>query len=137
MSGEGVDTGERVDVGSGPGQDLDLTIPAGQAIDITFDWLVTEGEEGTDPTLQGITPQALPPHLVVGFGGNAARVNVPWRASNLIIDNPNLANSIFYVINEGLITELNPEDSISFDKRQIYSLVITGTAADRVVIHTW
>jgi len=131
---EGVDTGERIDVGTGPGVHLDLLIPAAAAITFNFDWLVTEADPGTDPVLQGITPVAPPPHTVTDPN---AMVTVPWRCNNLIIDNPNVINSIFYTINGGLAVELMGEDSISFDKHQVLTLLITGQAADRVVIHAW
>ena len=129
-----MDTGERIDVGTGPGIDLDLTIPAGEVIDLSFDHLVGSTSKQTDPALSGIDVQALPPHLVDGVGG---AVTVPWRASNIIINNFSVLESLFFTINEGLIAELPGEDAIEMTKKNIYRVVIQGVAGERVAIHTW
>lgn len=130
----GSDTGERIDVGTGPGIDLDLTIPAGLVIDITFDDQRSATDPQTAPAFTGVTVGALPPHVVAGAAG---AVNVPYRAVNIIINNVNVVNPIFFTINEGLIVELPGEDSFEQLKRHVYRVVILGTAGDRVVVHGW
>jgi hypothetical protein len=131
---EGVDTGERIDVGTGPGVHLDLAFPAAAQITLNFEWQNLEGSPDTPPTLLGITPAAVPPHAVTDPN---AVVTAPYRCNNLIIDNPNVVNSIIYTINGGLSCELFGEDAISFDKHQVVTLLLEGQAADRVVIHAW
>ncbi len=134
MNSEGVDTGERVDVGTGPGIHLDLAFPALAVIVLDFEWLSTEDDPDTAPALQGVTAGAVPPHAVTDPN---ATVTIPWRCNNLIIDNPNVVNSIIYTINGGISCELFGEDVISFDKHQVWTLLLEGQAGDRVVIHAW
>jgi len=133
---EGIDTGERIDVGTGPGIDLDLVIPALAVVVLDFEYLALEISPDTAPALSGVTPGAAPPHPVTDPN---ATITVPFRCNNLIIDNPNVINSIFYTINgQGAGScELMAEDVIAFDKRVINTLLIEGQAGDRVVIHAW
>lgn len=102
-------------------------------IDITFDDQRSATDPQTAPALTGVTVGALPPHVVDAPG----LVVVPYRANNVIINNFNVVNSVFFTINEGAIVELPGEDSFEQLKRVVYRVIIQGTAGDRVVVHGW